>query len=51
MSNYSLKAINTLSLFVQEKKEKRRKVLEAVRARRNEIYTQFRKKNAVAGRQ
>jgi hypothetical protein len=44
MSNYTFKPSNSLSPFVQEKKEKRRKVLEAVRERRKEIYKRFQKK-------
>ena len=44
MSNYNFKPTNSLSLFVQEKKEARRKVLEAVRERRKEIYKCFQKK-------
>jgi len=44
MTSYNLKPIIPQSQFVQEKKEKRRKVLEAVRARRKKIYNQFLKK-------
>jgi len=45
MTNYHLTPPTLLpSLAVQEAKEKRRKVLEAVRARRKIIYTRFRKK-------
>lgn len=44
MTSYNLKPIILPSHFVQEKKEQRRKVLEAVRARRKEIYKQFQKK-------
>jgi hypothetical protein len=43
MTNYNFKAFIPRS-FAQEKREKRRKVLEAVRARRKEIYKQFQKK-------
>ena len=42
MSNYHLKPIIPPSLLAQDAKEKRRKVLEAVRARRKEIYQRFR---------
>ena len=38
MSDYNFKSSNHLSLFVQQKKEKRRKLLEAVRKRRKEMY-------------
>ena len=45
MTDYHLTPPTTLpSLAVQEAKEKRRKVLEAVRARRKIIYSQFMKK-------
>ena len=44
MSNYHLKPIIPPSLVAQDAKEKRRKVLEAVRARRKIIYAQFKKK-------
>ncbi len=44
MSNYHLKPIVPPSLASQDAKEKRRKVLEAVRARRKIIYAQFKKK-------
>jgi hypothetical protein len=43
MTNYNLKAIIPRS-FVQEKREKRRNVLAAVRARRTEMYKRFQKK-------
>ena len=43
MTNYNLKPSIPRS-FAQEKREKRRKVLEAVRARRKEMYKQFQKK-------
>ncbi len=42
MSNYHLKPLIPPSLLAQDAKEKRRKVLEAVRARRRDIYRQFR---------
>jgi hypothetical protein len=41
MTSYNLKPIIPPSLFVQKKKEERRKVLEAVRKRRKEIYKRF----------
>jgi len=44
MTNYNLKAIIPRSLAVQEKREKRQKVLEAVWERRKEIYKRFQKK-------
>ncbi|HYT42668.1 MAG TPA: hypothetical protein VEP90_09995 [Methylomirabilota bacterium] len=44
MTNYNLKPKNSPSLFVREKKEKRQKVLEAVRERRKEIYKRLQKK-------
>jgi hypothetical protein len=44
MTNYNLKAIIPRSLAAQEKREQRRKVLEAVRARRKERYKRFQKK-------
>jgi len=44
MTSYNLKPIIPTSLFVQQKKEKRRKVLEAVRERRKEIYKRYLKK-------
>jgi hypothetical protein len=44
MSNDYFKPSNPFSLFVQEKKEKRRKVLEAVRQRRKEIEKSFQRK-------
>jgi hypothetical protein len=44
MSNDHFKPSNPFSLFVQEKKEKRRKVLEAVRQRRKEIEKSFQRK-------
>jgi len=50
MTSYNLKPIIPPSLAAQEKKEERRKVLEAVRERRKEIYKRF-YKNAVASRQ
>jgi hypothetical protein len=43
MTNYNLKPITPRS-FVQDKKEKRRKVLEAVRARRKIIYQRLRER-------
>jgi hypothetical protein len=44
MTNYNLKTIIRRSTAVQEIREKRRKVLEAVRARRKEMYKRFQKK-------
>ena len=44
MTNYNLKPIVPPSLLAQEKKEKRRKILEAVRERRREIYKRYLKK-------
>lgn len=44
MTSYNLKPIIPPSLEVQQKKEERRKVLEAVRERRKEIYKRFHKK-------
>jgi len=44
MTNYKLKALIPPSLLAQQKKEERRKVLEAVRARRKIMYQRFRKK-------
>jgi len=45
MTNYHLTPPTILpSLAVQEAKEKRRRVLEAVRARRKIIYTRFHQK-------
>jgi len=44
MSNYHLKPIIPPSLLAQDAKEKRRKVLEAVRARRKIISQRFAKK-------
>jgi hypothetical protein len=49
MTSYNFKPINSISFFVQEKKEKRRKVLEAVRKRRQEIYKRFQKKMQLHG--
>ena len=45
MTNYQLKPLTTLpSLASQEAKEQRRKVLEAVRARRKIMYQRFQEK-------
>lgn len=45
MTNYHLKSVTTLpSIAAQEAKEQRRKVLEALRARRKIIYQWFREK-------
>jgi len=44
MTNYHLKPLIPPSLLAQQKKEERRKELEAVRARRKEIYQRFQKK-------
>jgi len=44
MTNYNLKPISPPLLLAQQKKEARRKVLEAVRERRKEIYKSFLKK-------
>jgi len=44
MTNYNLKPIIPPLLAAQQKKEARRKVLEAVRERRKEIYKRFQKK-------
>ena len=44
MSNYHLKPTIPPSLLAQDAKEKRRKVLEAVRARRAQIYKRFRER-------
>jgi len=44
MTSYKLQAIIPPSLVAREKKEQRRKVLAAVRARRKIIYRQFQKK-------
>jgi len=44
MINYNLKAVIPPSLLAQQKKEQRRKVLEAVRARRKIISQRFRQK-------
>jgi hypothetical protein len=44
MTNYNLKPIIPPSLATQQKKEERRKVLEAVRERRKEMYKSFQKK-------
>jgi hypothetical protein len=41
MTSYNLKPIIPQSLLAQEKKEQRRKVLEAVRERRKKIYKRF----------
>jgi hypothetical protein len=52
MTSYNLKPIIPPSLFVQEKKKKRRKVLEAVRERRKEMHKRFQKKMQLhAGRE
>ncbi len=48
MTNCHLSPITLPSLTVQEAREKRRKVLEAVRQRRRIIYTRFHQKNAGA---
>jgi hypothetical protein len=42
MTNYHLKSLIPSSLLAQQKKAERRKVLEAVRARRKIIYQRFR---------
>jgi hypothetical protein len=44
MTNYNLKAIIPRSLAVQQKREQRRKVLEAVWERRKKTYKRFQKK-------
>lgn len=44
MTSYNLKPIIPPSLSAQEAKEKRRKQLEAVRARRKEIFKRVHKK-------
>ncbi len=44
MSSYNLKPLIPSSLLAQQKKAERRKVLEAVRARRKSIYQRFQKK-------
>jgi len=44
MSNYNIKPIIPPSLAIQEKKEHRRKVLEAIQERRQIIYQRFSKK-------
>jgi hypothetical protein len=44
MTSYNLKPIIPPSLLAQEKKEERRKQLEAVRARRKVIFKRFQKK-------
>jgi len=44
MSNYNLKPIIPPSLAAKAQKEERRKVLEAVRERRKEIYKRLHKK-------
>lgn len=44
MTQYNLKPIIPPSLLAREKKEERRKVLEAVRQRRKEMYQRFEKK-------
>jgi hypothetical protein len=44
MTNYNLKPIIPPSLAAQQKKEERRKVLEAVRERRKQMYKSFQKK-------
>jgi hypothetical protein len=49
MTSYNFKPTIPISLFVQEKKEKRRKVLEAVRKRRKEMYKSFQKKMQLHG--
>jgi hypothetical protein len=52
MTNYNLKPIIPPLLVAQQKKEARRKVLEAVRERRKEIYKRYQKKmQRVASRQ
>jgi len=44
MTNYNLKPIIPPSIAAKAKKAERRKVLEAVRQRRKEIYQRFQKK-------
>ncbi len=44
MTNYKLQAIIPPSLVAKAKKDERRKVLEAVRARRAEIYKRYQEK-------
>ncbi len=44
MTSYKLQAIIPPSLVAREKKEQRKKVLAAVRARRAEIYKRYQKK-------
>jgi len=44
MTNDNLKPMIPPSLAAQQKKEERRKVLDAVRERRKEIYKSFQKK-------
>jgi len=44
MTNYHLKVIIPTPLAAQEAREKRRKVLEAVKQRRKMIYQQFQKR-------
>ena len=44
MTNYHLKSVIPPSLLAKEKKEKRQKVLEAVRARRKILYQRFRER-------
>jgi hypothetical protein len=44
MTNYNLKPIIPPSLEAKLKKEARRKVLEAIRERRREMYKNFKKK-------
>jgi hypothetical protein len=44
MTNYNLKPIIPPSLEAKLKKEQRRKILEAVRERRKEMYKRFQKK-------
>jgi hypothetical protein len=44
MTNYNLKPMIPPSLAAQEKKEQRRRVLEAVGKRRREIYKRYLKK-------
>jgi hypothetical protein len=52
MTNYNLKAFIPPSVVAQQKKEARRKVLEAVWERRKENYKRFReKREAVASSQ
>jgi hypothetical protein len=49
MTNYNLKPIIPPSLEAKLKREARRKVLEAVRKRRKEMYKSFQKKMQLRG--